>query len=183
MSSASSCAACINWLAGKECVCVCLAAGGSVKGWTVERVGGGLSPHSADLPCRGCILCTTQGGSNERATTPNPPGILGTFSLWFQVTTHTHTQSADHRPVCAAVSTVAYCTFVVCTESVLLALPLSSHARAFKSAHSWPAGQDSNWNRDSKHTSCCGNTVVQLHFQWAVIVFCCAYAPCHTQIV
>lgn len=30
------------------------------------------------------------GGSSERATTPNPPGILGTFSLWFQVTTYTH---------------------------------------------------------------------------------------------
>lgn len=31
------------------------------------------------------------------ATTPNPPGILGTFSLWFQVTTYTHTLSTDHR--------------------------------------------------------------------------------------
>lgn len=125
--------------------------------------GGGLFPHSTALPCRGCILCTTRGGSSERATTPNPPGILGTFSLCFRLP-HTHTQSTDHRPVCAAASTVAYCTFVVCTESVLLALPLSSHAGPFKSTFlTIRSGQQ--LERGFKiHILfvrvCCGNTVV-----------------------
>lgn len=60
------------------------------------------------------------------ATTPNPPGILGTFSLWFQVTTYT--LWAQITGTHTTPSTVVYCTFVVCTELVLLAFPLSSRA-------------------------------------------------------
>lgn len=148
---------------------------------------GGLSPHSAALPCRGCILGTTRGGL-QRAThdtkpTRNSKNVFPVVSGY-----RAHTQSADHRPVCTAASTVAYCTFVVCTESVLLALPLSSHAGPFKSTHSWPLGQDSNLNADSKYTSCswapaAGIQSIQLHFHWAAITLCRARAPFSTQIV
>lgn len=155
MSSASSCTARINWLAGKECVCVCLAAGGSVKGCaTVAWVGGRGAFPSVRWSCVQRLHSLHHSRGLQQASHDTKPTRNSRNVFPVVLGYHAHTQSADHRPVCAAASTVAYCTFVVCTESVLLALPLSSHAGPFKSAHSWPSGQDSNLNADSKYTSC-----------------------------
>lgn len=146
-------------------VCV-FSSRGSVKGCAMEeRVGGRGAFPSFHCSSVQRLHSLHHSGGLQRASHDTKPtrNSRNVFPV-FQVTAHTHTQSTDHRPVCAAASTVAYCTFVVCTESVLLALPLSSHAGPFKSTFlTIRSGQQ--LERGFKiHilfvSVCCGNTVV-----------------------
>lgn len=124
------------------CLCV-FSSGGISKGMCdggaamegEREVGGGAFPSFRCSSVQRLHSRHHSGGlqraSHDTKPTRNSRNVFPVVSGY-----RAHTQSADHRPVRTTASTVAYCTFVVCTEPVLLALPLSSHAGPFKSAHS-----------------------------------------------
>lgn len=93
--------ACVGQLV--RSVCVRLAVGQSVfrrkeagvDGW-VFGVGWVTFPSFCSFAVQRPHSQQHSGGSSERATTPNPSGILGTFSLWSQVTTYTHSEHTTH---------------------------------------------------------------------------------------
>lgn len=88
------------------------------------------------------------GGSSERAMTPNPPGILGTFSLWFQVTTctHTHSHTETYAHAHTLYSSVLYfcCLYRVGFVSFASLLPYLSFTLILNS-HTYPLGWTTTW--------------------------------------
>lgn len=135
-----------NWLACEECICVCVF-GSRVTHICRHENRAGFSPSFGTSSVQRPHSQHHSGGSSEWATTPNPPGILGTFSLWCQVTTYTlWTQITGTHSHNSLHSSVLYfcCLYRVSFVSFPPLLPCLSFTFILHS-HTFPVGWTTTW--------------------------------------